>query len=464
MDLHFASIAELGRLYRSGDVSPVEVVAHFLERIEKHNGQMQAYITVTGERAIAQAKAAEEMLRSGVDLGPLHGIPIALKDLFYTAGVRTTSGSKIFDDFVPETSATVVHKLEQAGAVLLGKANMVELAFGPYGINPKYGTPPNPWDVARVPGGSSSGSGVAVAAGMATAALGTDTGGSIRIPASFCGIVGLKPTLARVSRAGVTPLSWTLDSVGPMTRTVEDTALVFAAITGSDLNDSVTLNQPPLDVVSHLHDDVMGMRVGFVRDPFCDEADDEVVSAIEAASQILGGLGVQVVDMDFPEAREELDDELEGRGSSLIMPVEGFTSHRDLVTEQGDRMDVRIKERIEKGHTFAAADYAAVLQKRENLMARAIQTLSNVDAFICPTLLTVAPRIVDVGTAPVRLTTRLVNFLNLCAVSVPCGWSSDRLPIGLQIVGKPFDEALVLRLACAYEKATLCHKKHPNGF
>lgn len=464
MDLHYLNIAELGRLYRSGAVSPVDVVQAFLDRIEQYNDQTLAYITVTAERALAQARASEQQLGAGVDLGPLHGIPVGLKDLFHTAGVRTTSGSKAYDDFIPQTSATVAHRLERAGTILLGKTNMVELAFGPYGLNPKYGTPPNPWDKDRVPGGSSSGSGVAVSAGLATATIGTDTGGSIRIPASFCGIVGLKPTLERVSRAGATPLSWTLDSVGPMTRCVEDAAFMFEAMAGADMSDPVTINQPLVNGTAHLRRNVKGLRVGFVRDPFCDEADLEVVSAIEEAARIFEGLGVSVVEMDFPEARKELDDELAGAGSSLIMPVEGFASHRELLATKRDVMDARIYERIQKGGDFLATDYAQVLQKRARLMLGAKKTMCDVDALICPTMLTTAPLIAEVGTAPVRLTTRLVNFLGLCAISLPCGWSYAGLPIGLQIIGKPFDEQGILRLAYAYEQATLWHDRHPNGF
>lgn len=462
MDLHFASISDLGALYRSGDVSPVEVVDGLLTRIEQYGEQTQAYITVAADRARAEAKAAEVMLAAGSDLGPLHGIPIALKDLFYTAGLRTTSGAKAFDDFVPNFSATVAMRLSQAGAVLVGKTNMVELAFGPYGLNPHYGTPPNPWNSECVPGGSSSGSGVAVATGLTTAALGTDTGGSIRIPASFCGIVGLKPTLERVSRAGATPLSWTLDSVGPLTRSVEDAALVFEAIAGPDPADLVTLNQPVVDVVQGLKRAVKGLRVGLVRDPFCDGADAEVVAAMERSAAVLEDLGVWVVEFALPEAREELDEELEGRGSSMIMPVEGFACHRDLISEHGEVMDPRIRARIENGASFFAADYAAVLQHREHLRASVCRSLRDVDAVICPTMLTPAPRIVDVDAAPVRLTTRLVNFLGLCAVSVPCGWTGNDLPMALQFIGKPFDEARILQLAYAYEQTTVFRR--PPGF
>jgi len=293
-------------------------------------------------------------------------------------------------------------------------------------------------------------------------AMGTDTGGSIRIPASFCGIVGLKPTLERVSRAGATPLSWTLDSVGPLTRTVEDTALVFDAIAGPDQNDPVTLHQPLANVADALKQDVNGMRAGFVRDPFCGGADDVVVKSLEDAAKVLEDLGVDVIEWAFPEAREELDEELDGYGSSMIMPVEGYTCHRDFIAQHGKQMDPRIKSRIENGASFSATDYASGLQKRETLRRLAVDTLRDIDVAICPTMLTGAPRIADVDIAPVRLTTRLVNFLGLCAVSVPCGWSDEELPIGLQIIGKPFDEARILRLAHAYEQAV--GTRNPSGF
>lgn len=464
VDLHFATIGELGARYRMGEVSPVEVVDVFLDRLDRFGDRTKAYITVTADRARAEARAAEAMLRAGSDLGPLHGIPIALKDLFHTAGVRTTSGTKGWADFVPNDSAAVAKRLAQAGAILIGKTNMVELAFGPYGINPHYGTPPNPWDETRVPGGSSSGSGVAVAAGLATAALGTDTGGSVRMPASHCGIVGLKPTLARVSRAGVTPLSWTLDSVGPMARCVADAALVFEAIAGPDGADPVTLGQPEVDVVRRLNGNVRGMRVGLVRNPFFDGADGEVVAAVEKTASVLEGLGAWVGEMDFPEARAEMDEELAGRGSMLVMPVEGFASQRDFLRQHGAQMDGRIRERLEKGAAISAVDYAAALQQCAAMRQSAVATLSDVDAVVCPTMLTPPPRIADVGSAPARLTTRLVNFLGLCAISLPCGWTSKGLPIGLQLIGKPFDEVSILRLAHAYEQAAGWFGRRPPGY
>ena len=453
VDLHFATVSELGARYRTGDVSPVEVVNALLNRIDQRGDETKAFIALTAERARAEAQAAETLLRAGADLGPLHGIPIALKDLFHTAGIRTTSGAKAWDQFVPDTSATAAKRLSRAGAVLIGKTNMVELAFGPYGLNPHFGTPRNPWGEDRVPGGSSSGSGVAVAAGLVPVALGTDTGGSIRIPASSCGVVGLKPTLERVSRAGATPLSWTLDSIGPLARSVEDAALVFEAIAGPDPADPVTLKQPAVDVMRGLKRGVTGLRIGFVRDPFCDGADAEVIAAVESAAGVLRDLEGDVIDLPFLEARAALDEEREGRGSSMIMSVEGYACHRALIARHGEMMDPRIRARLELGASFSAPDYAMALQRREQLRISARETLRDVDAAICPTMPTVAPRIADVDVAPVRLTTRLVNFLGLCAISVPCGWSDENLPIGLQIIGKPYGEARILRVAHAYQQA-----------
>ena len=464
MTLHFASISELGASYRTGDLSPVDVVNDLLARIDRFGDQTRAYITVVADRARAQAKIAETQLQSGTDLGPLHGIPFALKDLFYTAGICTTSGTKIWRNFVPQESASVVKRLEQAGAILLGKTNMEELAFGPTGLNPHYGMPPNPWHQDHVPGGSSSGSGVAVAAGLTPVALGSDTGGSVRIPASYCGIVGLKPTLERVSRAGVMPLSWTLDSIGPMARCVMDAAMFFETIAGPDGADLVTLGQPDTGVVRWINRDVKQVCVGLVRDPFFEGADPQVVEAVEKAALVLESLGVHVVEMAFPEAREELDDELEGRGSLMIMPVEGLASHRDIVAKHGAEIAVHIKSRLLKGNDFSAVDYAMALQKCTRLRQSAKETLRDVDAVICPTMLTTAPRRDAVDAIPVRLTTRLVNFLGLCAVSLPCGWDKNELPIGLQLIGKPFDEAIILRLAHAFECATDWHKKCPPGF
>lgn len=460
-DLPFLTAAELALRYRRGEVSPVEVAEAFLARIERYRAETAAYITVTAARARADAKAAETALRAGNDLGPLHGIPVALKDLCDTAGIRTTSGAAVRTDYVPQRSSRVAAKLARAGTVLLGKTNMVEFAFGPFGLNPHFGTPPNPWDAERVPGGSSSGSGVAVAAGLATAAIGTDTGGSVRIPAAFCGITGLKTTVGWVSRAGVTPLSGTLDSVGPMVRCVEDAALVFSAIAGPDPADPSTLSCPTGDVLAGLKRTVAGMRVGVVRAPFFEGADPEVVAAVEAAVQVLSGLGVLVEEMAFPEARQtaEEDDNL------VLMRTEGYAVHRQALAESGEVFAPRVRQRLEQGEAVSAADYIEIVRRRGPMMRSARERLAGVEAVVGPTMLTPAPRLADLEAGePIRLDTRVVNWLGLCAVSVPCGFTSRGLPVGLQLIGKPFDEATILRLAYAYQQATSWHARRPPGF
>lgn len=460
MDLFDLTIHSLGKAYRSGALSPVEVTDAHLDEIDRRNSETHDFITVTAERAMADARAAEVMLRAGNDLGPLHGVPIALKDLVDTKGIPTTGGTKIWADRVPHRDGTVARRLARAGAVLLGKTNLVEFAFGPYGLNPHYGTPPNPWKADCVPGGSSSGSGGAVARGMAMAAIGTDTGGSVRLPASFCGIVGLKPTVQSVSRAGVIPLSWTLDSIGPMTRTAKDAAFVFDAIAGPDPEDPITRNVSIDPVADTLDEDISGMRLGIAGDPFTDGADPEVSRLVEHAAETIQDLGARVAPFDFPEAREELDAELEGRGSITLMCVEGYTCHRETLAG-GGTFDLRIKERIEAGRNYSGVDYAEALRSQERLKRASVARLDKIDALLAPTTLFPPPRIEDVAKAPARLTTRLVNYLGLCAVTVPCGFSESGLPVGLQIIGKPFAEARILKLAHAYESAT-SHRQRPG--
>ena len=460
----YLSIRELGKLYRSGELSPLGVTRSHLEAIDAMNDRSHDFINVTADRALADAEAAEKAFRLGKDLGPLQGIPIALKDLVDTAGIPTTAGTTLWRDRVPKTDATVARRLAAAGSVLLGKTNLVELAFGPYGLNPHYGTPPNPWAEDRVPGGSSSGSGGAVARGCAVAAIGTDTGGSIRLPASFCGIVGLKPTVQRVSRAGVVALSWTLDSIGPLARTVMDAAIVFDAIAGYDEADPVTHDTPALAAVSpRLKKDVRGFRIGVVRDPFFDGADVEVVNFVEEAAKTFGHIGVSVDEFELPEAREELNAELDGRGSVALMCVEGLACHERTLSLHGESVDPRIKDRIEIGHSISSLDYARALTEQRRLQRSAVARMQSIDAILAPTTLYPAPKIEDVSKAPARLTTRLVNYLGLCAVSVPCGFTSEGLPVGLQLIGKPFDEVSILRLALAYERATTWHERKPSG-
>lgn len=460
-DQRFLTIEELASRYRSGDLSPVEVTEAHLRAIEDANDRTHDYITVTCDRAMADARAAEERIRSGNDIGPLTGVPIGLKDLVDTAGIPTTAGTTIWKDRVPERDGTVARRLAEAGCVLLGKTNLVEFAFGPYGLNPHYGTPPNPWMADRVPGGSSCGSGGAVARGCAVAAIGTDTGGSIRLPASFCGVVGLKPTVQRVSRAGVVPLSWTLDSIGPLTRTVKDAAFVFDAIAGPDADDAITVHTPAFEAVAPTLEEDRTFRVGIARDPFFDGADQAVIDLVDAAASVLADTGVLIEEIELPEAREELDAEIDGRGSVSMMCVEGFACHRETLATHGDEVDPRIRERIEIGATCSAADYAIALRDQVRLRRSAVERLKGFDAVLAPTTLYPAPLIEDVSKAPARLTTRLVNYLGFCSVSVPCGFSPEGLPVGLQLIGRPFDERTILALAHRYECATSWHLTTP---
>jgi len=464
-ELHWLTASELGRLYRKRELSPVEVTDAYLERIAvvdqvaDESPLGSAYITVTAERARADAVAAEQVLMSG-DPGPLTGVPLALKDLCETTGVLTTSGSKSREGFMPERSCFVARKLAAAGTILLGKTNMVEFAFGPYGFNAHYGIPQNPWDSARVPGGSSSGSGTAVGLGLTCTAIGTDTGGSVRIPSSFCGIVGLKTTIGRVSRAGLTPLSWTLDTAGPMTRSVEDAALLYDVIAGPNMNDETTLTALTDTGVSSLGKSVRGMRVGIVRDPFYKGADKDVLKAVEEATGVLAEEGVTFVEMEMPEAVRGV----EGVGALSLMWVEGYASHREAFTQQPENCDPSVLDRLTRGSaSVSGPDYAMVLQNQKEDMRAALESMRDVDALLTPTMLTQAPRRDElVEDQPRQLTTRAVNWLGLCALSVPCGFSTDGMPIGLQLIGKPFSEGALLRLGQAFESATSWHTRRPG--
>ena len=423
MDLCDLTTTELGKGYREGNLSPVEVTEAHLHRIDSLNSETHDYITVTSERALSDARQAEAAFRDGKDVGPLQGVPIALKDLVDTKGITTTAGTKVWANRVPDRDGTVARRLARAGTVLLGKTNLVEFAFGPYGVNTHYGTPPH--------------------------------------PASFCGSGGLKPTVQSVSRAGVVPLCWTLDSVGPLTRRVIDAAHVFDAIAGPDPEDRVTRGARSDYIAAGLDEEVRGLKVGRVVDPFEDGADEEMVACVDASCEVLEALGVHVEPFVFPEAREELQAELEGRGSITLMGVEGYATHRETLEGPGP-FDERIKARIGGGKKYSGVDYAEALRERERLAAAAERRLRDVDAVIAPTTLYPAPRIDEAAVAPARLTTRLVNFLGLCAVSVPCGFTKSGLPAGLQIIGRPFSEARIMRLAHAYEQATPWHRQRPD--
>lgn len=464
----FESIAELSTLIRAGRVSPVAYAEEMLARIAALDARLHAFIRVLPERALAQALAAETALKAGVDLGPLHGIPYAAKDLFDVKGVPTTAGTRLLADNIPGRDSTVVGKLAAAGMALLGKTYTVQFAYGAPGINHDQGTPHNPWHpTPHAPGGSSSGSAVAVAAGLAPMALGTDTGGSVRVPAALCGIVGLKTTVGRVSRAGVYPLSWTLDSVGPITRCVEDAALVYTALQGADPADESTLGVAAHDVLRGLKDGVKGLRIAFGETIFFDDVDSEVEMAVREAGRVFASLGAQVGGIALPEAAAAWAEEKR----PLLIAAEACAVNRDFLDKQLDALDPVIGPRMLPGRSLSAPDYFALLRRYAQLRESVCWTLRDVDAVLVPTTMSAARPLtqfdVDFKTyldynTRVHRNTGLGNLLNLCAVSVPCGFTSEGLPIGLMIYAKPFAEDMALRVAWAYEQATEFRTRRPE--
>ena len=449
--LAFAPIAELATLIRRGELSPLELTELYLERIEQYDPALNAYLAVTAERARAQARAAEAQIATGTYLGPLHGIPLAFKDLVDVADLPTTGGSTLLRDNIAAADATIARRLFAAGAVLLGKTHLVEFAFGGTGVNHHYGTPVNPWDpeIHRLPGGSSSGSGVAVAAGLAPAALGSDTGGSVRIPASFCGLTGLKPTFGLLPNTGVLPLDPTLDSIGPLCRTAQDCALLCQAMADPRPGDSL---------VDLLEGEVAGLRLCFPREYFWDEVDAEVEAAVRASASVFADLGVYVDEISL----EVLDDLVEWRNGPSTTAVEAYLYHRHNLKAHLDQFDPIVSARILDGRDTLAADFLQQLRIRDELRRKARTALENVDFLITPTTPFAAPILDEIDRDEVYFpinglclrNTIAVNLLDLCAVSLPCGFTRDGLPIGLQLIGHPRDEARLLRLARAFEQAT----------
>ena len=464
--LCYDSVASLAARYRSGELSPVQVTEAALVRIEQYNLPLHAFVRVTRERALAEARAAEGELRAGHDRGPLHGIPYAAKDIFDVKGVPTTAGTRLRADHAAAEDCAAVKALARAGMVLLGKTHTVQFALGPVGINTDMGTPHNPWSAAhRAPGGSSSGSAVSVAAGLAVMALGSDTGGSVRIPAGLCGVVGLKTTVGRVSRAGVYPLSWTLDSVGPLARTAEDAALTYMAMQGPDDADDSTHGVAPADVLAGLRAGVRGLRLVVCESVVFDGAHAEVIQAVNAAADVLKALGAMVERRRVPEIEEAAAD----ADRLLLSPVEACHVNAHYLDRQFDALDPVVRTRMIAGRQMTAPAYVAALRRMAERRRRVLDSLRDVDALLAPTVPIPAGPVADMAAldAYQRLAptysrnTSLANFLNLCAVSVPCGFSAEDLPIGLMVHAKPFQEDVALRVAYAYEHATDWHRRRP---
>jgi aspartyl-tRNA(Asn)/glutamyl-tRNA(Gln) amidotransferase subunit A len=466
-ELFWASMADLGRMIATKEVSPVEVVRAHLDRIAALDAKLRAFITVCAEAALQAARGAEADLMAGKVVGPLHGVPWAPKDLYATKGVRTTGGSKILADAVPRADATVVARLGEAGAIVLGKLNMHEFAYGPEGLNAHYGDARNPWDARahRITGGSSSGSGAAVAAGLTPGSLGSDTGGSIRIPASLCGITGLKPTYGRVSRAGVLPLAWSMDHVGPMTRTARDCALMLHAIAGHDPADPTTSALPVPDYTAGLTGDVKGLRVGLLRAHFTDVAAPDVRAAVEAAAKQLERAGAIVDDANLTQVVHV------AAASSAIVASEALAYHADWIRSRAQDYQPDVRERLRVGAFVSGVHYVRAQQVRALVSREVDEALARRDVLLAPatpipaTVLgeretTLGDGTSDVRSALIRLT-RPFNFSGHPACAAPCGFTGSGLPIGLQVVGRPFDEATVLRVVDAYQRLTDWHTRRP---
>ena len=448
-------------------VSPVEVVRTYLERISGLDPTVRAFITVSADAALEAARAAESVLMAGHPVGPLHGVPWAPKDLYSTKGLRTTGGSKILGEWVPSEDSTVVARLTRAGAIVLGKLNMHEFAYGPEGITAHYGDTRNPWsaDAHRIAGGSSSGSGAAVAAALAPGSLGSDTGGSIRIPASLCGITGLKPTYGRVSRAGVLPLAWSMDHVGPMTRSARDCALMLSAIAGYDPADPTTSVLPVPDYGAALTGDVKGLRVGLLRAHFTDPAAPEVRAAVEGVAKQLEQGGALVDDVNLTQVIHV------ATASAAIVASEALAYHAPWMRSRAQDYQPDVRERLRLGAFVNGAHYVRAQQIRA-LVAREIdEALARRDVLLAPATPLVAPVLgeretalgdgpSDVRAALLRCT-RPFNFSGHPACAAPCGFTAAGLPIGAQIVGRPFDEATVLRVVDAYQRVTDWHTRRP---
>jgi len=454
------SIAEAARSFQAGELSPVELTRACLERIEALEPKLNAFVTLLPEAALAEARAAEERLGRGKRLGPLDGVPFAIKDLYETKGIRTTAGSKILADYVPREDATCIRRLREQGVVLLGKLNMHEWAFGVTTVVSHFGPAHNPWALDRITGGSSGGSGAALAASLCLGSLGSDTGGSIRIPASLCGIVGLKPTFGRVSKHGVVPLSGSLDHAGPMTRTVEDAALVFQAIAGPDPDDPTTEDVPVPDYSAALSGDVRGLRVGVPDKDVLSGVAEDVDTSFRAALKTLEGLGASLVDVHIPTLQ---------RADAIWLAVAGPEAaafHRRNMEERPEDFSEQVRLRLQLGLQLRAVDYLRGLESQRQLRTEVEEQYVKIDVLVTPTTGSTASRIEDELAASGREVHlhRLTCPFNLTgqpAISLPCGFDGQGLPVGLQIVGRRFDEETVLRVAHAYEQATDWHLRRP---
>jgi len=445
----------------AGRLSPVDLVDALLARIRAQDQKLHAFVEVYADEARLAAEAADKAIRSGHRIGPLHGLPIALKDLIEIEGRVTTGGSQVWRNRRSTYTATIAQRLIAAGMIVIGKTHTVEFAMGGWGTNQHRGTPWNPWDpaVARTPGGSSSGTGVAVAAGMAPWGIGTDTGGSVRLPASWCGLSGLKTTIGRVSTYGILPLSPSLDTPGPMARSVEDAALLYQAIEGPDPNDPRTLGRPPAGPMPMMKRGVRGLKLARMPENERDRVAAEVLAAYDSALDALARLGAEIVAVKLPRRFADFT-QLTGR----IIGAESYFLVGDLIDDMNLPIDEAVRPRIASGRGVSARDYLGALREQAEAKKEFTAALGDADALLTPTTTTAAISLdaVDQNSTPAHFT-RFVNALELCALAVPNGFTATGLPLSLQIVCRGYDEEIALRIGWAYQQATDWHERHPPG-
>jgi aspartyl-tRNA(Asn)/glutamyl-tRNA(Gln) amidotransferase subunit A len=458
-DLAFAPVHRLVADLAGGALTSTKLTEAFLSRIANHGEKLHAYAAVYASEALRAARAADEAIATGHRIGPFHGIPVAIKDIVDMEGRVTTGGSKVWEKRVSPHTATLARKLVSAGMIVLGKTHSVEFAMGSFGTNTHLGTPWNPWDMKelRAPGGSSSGTGVAVAAGLAPWGIGTDTGGSVRIPASWCGLAGLKTTIGRISVHGVLPLAHTLDTPGPMCRSVEDAALLYNLLQGPDPLDPLTLRRPPDDPMPHLKRGVAGLVLARLPARDHGQVESEVLAAYDASLAVLEKLGAKLVDVSPPRTFAEL-----GAMAGRIIGCEGYSYVGELVDDAALPVDPHVRPRIQLGKGVSARDYLLLLRDREQLKRDWSKALAGCDALLAPTTLTASPRVADIDQSGTAATiTRAINLVDGCALAVRNGFTKGGLPTSLQIACRGYDEATALRIGWAYEQAAGWQERRP---
>jgi aspartyl-tRNA(Asn)/glutamyl-tRNA(Gln) amidotransferase subunit A len=460
------SLTEVAQAIAQKRVSSREVTQSCLDRIQQWQQRLNAFMAIEAEEALAAADAADAALAKGRSLGALHGVPLAHKDMYYDAGKVVTCGSKIRRDWVATTTATSLQRLKDAGTIRLGSLQMAEFAYGPTGHNAHYGPVHNPWGIDRITGGSSSGSGAAVAARLTFAALGSDTGGSIRMPAHFCGVTGLKTTVGRISRAGAMPLSQSLDTVGPLARSVEDCALLLGLMAGADPNDPTAVSGAVPDYMAATRGSLKGLTIGVPAAFYVDDLDADTARILDETVATLKREGAQIVQVELPEQRQLT------AACQFVLAVEAAAFHKRWMIERPQDYGPQVLMRLQNGLAMPAVSYLEAMRWRGPALAAHLAATAGVDAVLAPVAPVAAPTIAesDVGNSPdaeaviQRLTrfTRPVNYLGLPSLAIPAGFTSGGLPVGMQLIGRPFDEATLLRAGAVFQRATDFHARCPE--